>query len=99
MIKVYNQVNLKLLDKNDYFVKTSSLEWDLNTSNINLNTVIDIKLDKTGGLTEALLLKEKALSMNFEVMVGCMIGSSLAMAPAVLIAQDVKNISDKNSKV
>ncbi len=52
--------------------------------------LINIKLDKTGGLTEALLLKEKALSMDFEVMVGCMIGSSLAMAPAVLIAQDVK---------
>ena len=52
--------------------------------------VINIKLDKTGGLTEALLLKEKAILMGFAIMVGCMIGSSLAMAPAVLIAQDVK---------
>lgn len=51
--------------------------------------MINIKLDKTGGLTEALALKEKALQQGFRVMVGCMVGSSLAMAPAVLVAQDV----------
>lgn len=51
--------------------------------------VINIKLDKTGGLTEALALKEAALQAGFGVMVGCMVGSSLAMAPAVLIAQGV----------
>ena len=49
--------------------------------------VVNIKLDKTGGLTEALLLREAALQAGFTVMVGCMVGSSLAMAPALLVAQ------------
>ncbi|SFQ36049.1 L-alanine-DL-glutamate epimerase [Roseivivax halotolerans] len=49
--------------------------------------VVNIKLDKTGGLTEALLLKEQALAEGYDVMTGCMVGSSLAMAPAVLVAQ------------
>jgi L-alanine-DL-glutamate epimerase-like enolase superfamily enzyme len=55
--------------------------------------VINIKLDKTGGLSEAILLREKARALGYGVMVGCMVGSSLAMAPAVLIAQGVM-ISD-----
>ncbi|WP_439136468.1 N-acetyl-D-Glu racemase DgcA [Roseicyclus sp.] len=49
--------------------------------------MVNIKLDKTGGLTEALALREAARAMGFGVMVGCMVGSSLAMAPAVLVAQ------------
>ena len=49
---------------------------------------VNIKLDKTGGLTEALQLKDKALEAGFKIMVGCMVGSSLAMAPATLIAQN-----------
>lgn len=49
--------------------------------------VVNIKLDKTGGLTEALALKDAALAAGFGLMVGCMVGSSLAMAPAVLVAQ------------
>ena len=49
--------------------------------------VVNIKLDKTGGLTEALELKRAALAEGYDIMVGCMIGSSLAMAPAVLVAQ------------
>lgn len=49
--------------------------------------VVNIKLDKTGGLTEALKLREAALAEGYKVMVGCMVGSSLAMAPAVLVAQ------------
>ncbi|SEK57251.1 L-alanine-DL-glutamate epimerase [Roseovarius nanhaiticus] len=49
--------------------------------------VVNIKLDKTGGLTEALELRRAALAEGYDVMVGCMIGSSLAMAPAVLVAQ------------
>lgn len=47
----------------------------------------NIKLDKTGGLTEALRLREAALSEGYDVMVGCMVGSSLAMAPATIVAQ------------
>lgn len=50
-------------------------------------SMINIKLDKTGGLTEALHLLKKGREMGFEIMVGCMIGSSLAMAPAMLVAQ------------
>ncbi|MFQ6776807.1 N-acetyl-D-Glu racemase DgcA [Cereibacter sphaeroides] len=49
--------------------------------------VINIKLDKTGGLTEALALREAALAEGYGLMVGCMVGSSLAMAPATLVAQ------------
>ena len=49
--------------------------------------VVNIKLDKTGGLTEALKLRDAALAEGYEVMVGCMVGSSLAMAPATLVAQ------------
>ena len=49
--------------------------------------MVNIKLDKTGGLTEALALRAAAREAGFRVMVGCMLGSSLAMAPAVLVAQ------------
>ena len=49
--------------------------------------VVNIKLDKTGGLTEALDLRDAALAEGYGIMVGCMVGSSLAMAPAVLVAQ------------
>ncbi len=49
--------------------------------------VINIKLDKTGGLTEALKLRDAAVAEGYGVMVGCMVGSSLAMAPATLVAQ------------
>ncbi|MBT8409461.1 MAG: dipeptide epimerase [Alphaproteobacteria bacterium] len=49
--------------------------------------MVNIKLDKTGGLTEALALRDAARAEGYGVMVGCMVGSSLAMAPAVLVAQ------------
>ncbi|MDF1855966.1 N-acetyl-D-Glu racemase DgcA [Pseudooceanicola sp.] len=49
--------------------------------------VVNIKLDKTGGLSEALRLRTAALAEGYRVMVGCMVGTSLAMAPAVLVAQ------------
>lgn len=52
--------------------------------------VVNIKLDKTGGLTEALKLRDAALAEGYEVMVGCMVGSSLAMAPATIVAQGAK---------
>ena len=48
---------------------------------------VNIKLDKAGGLTEALALAEEAAARGFKIMVGCMIGSSLATAPAMLVAQ------------
>lgn len=49
--------------------------------------MINIKLDKTGGLTEALALADKARKMGMRYMIGCNGGSSLAQAPAVLLAQ------------
>jgi L-alanine-DL-glutamate epimerase-like enolase superfamily enzyme len=48
---------------------------------------INIKLDKTGGLTAALELAKAGRERGFSIMVGCMIGTSLAMAPAMLVAQ------------
>jgi L-Ala-D/L-Glu epimerase len=48
---------------------------------------INVKLDKTGGLTEALALAAAAEKQGFRIMVGCMVGTSLAMAPALLVAQ------------
>ena len=47
---------------------------------------INIKLDKAGGLTAALDLKAEALKRKLAIMVGCMVGTSLAMAPALLLA-------------
>jgi L-alanine-DL-glutamate epimerase-like enolase superfamily enzyme len=49
--------------------------------------MINIKLDKTGGLTEAIALRDAARAEGYGIMVGCMLGSSLAMAPALLVAQ------------
>jgi L-alanine-DL-glutamate epimerase-like enolase superfamily enzyme len=48
---------------------------------------VNIKLDKTGGLTAGLAMGSMAHSLGFSVMVGCMVGTSLSMAPAVLLAQ------------
>jgi L-alanine-DL-glutamate epimerase-like enolase superfamily enzyme len=47
--------------------------------------MVNVKLDKTGGLTEALRLVAAAKDAGLEVMVGCMVGTSLAMAPATLL--------------
>jgi len=47
---------------------------------------VNIKLDKTGGLTEALALADEADRLDFAIMIGCMVGTSLAMAPAFLLA-------------
>ncbi|MBU0644483.1 MAG: dipeptide epimerase [Alphaproteobacteria bacterium] len=52
--------------------------------------VINIKLDKTGGLTEALELRSAARAEGYGIMVGCMVGTSLAMAPAVIVAQGAR---------
>lgn len=48
---------------------------------------VNIKLDKTGGLTEALAMVDEAQRLSFDIMVGCMVATSLSMAPAVLLAQ------------
>lgn len=51
---------------------------------------INIKLDKAGGLSEALRMRQRAHELGFSVMVGCMVGTSLSMAPAVLLAQEAE---------
>ncbi|MHB2265148.1 N-acetyl-D-Glu racemase DgcA [Aliihoeflea sp. PC F10.4] len=55
---------------------------------VGLYDAVNIKLDKTGGLTAAIDLRDRARWHGFSIMVGCMVGTSLAMAPAVLLAQD-----------
>ena len=57
-----------------------------------LYSMVNVKLDKTGGLTEALALTEKALAAGFELMVGNMVGTSLAMAPSFVIAQKCRYV-------
>jgi L-alanine-DL-glutamate epimerase-like enolase superfamily enzyme len=51
---------------------------------------VNIKLDKTGGLTEALAMADAAHALGFEIMVGCMVATSLAMAPAILLASQAR---------
>ncbi len=53
---------------------------------VGLYDAVNIKLDKAGGLTEALALVEAAEARGLAIMVGCMVGTSLAMAPAMLLA-------------
>ncbi|MEO0410527.1 MAG: dipeptide epimerase [Pseudomonadota bacterium] len=54
--------------------------------------IINIKLDKTGGLSEGLSLAQAAKKAGKDVMIGCMSGSSLSMAPAFVIAQSCKYV-------
>ena len=51
---------------------------------------VNIKLDKAGGLTEALTMLADAERQNFTIMIGCMVATSLAMAPAMLLAQKAR---------
>ena len=51
---------------------------------------VNIKLDKTGGLTEALAMADAARAQGFEIMIGCMVATSLAMAPAMLLARQAR---------
>jgi L-alanine-DL-glutamate epimerase-like enolase superfamily enzyme len=51
---------------------------------------VNIKLDKTGGLTEALAMADAAKALGFDIMVGCMVATSLSMAPAMLLAAQAR---------
>jgi L-alanine-DL-glutamate epimerase-like enolase superfamily enzyme len=53
---------------------------------------VNIKLDKAGGLTEALAMAEHARRVRLDIMVGCMVATSLAMAPAILLAQRARYV-------
>ena len=48
--------------------------------------MINVKLDKTGGLSEALRLTDRARESGFKILIGCMVGTSLSMAPARVLA-------------
>jgi L-Ala-D/L-Glu epimerase len=54
--------------------------------------VVNVKLDKTGGLTEALRLCERARESGFKLLIGCMVGTSLSMAPARLLARATDHV-------
>jgi L-alanine-DL-glutamate epimerase-like enolase superfamily enzyme len=51
---------------------------------------VNIKLDKSGGLTEALAMADAAHALGFEIMIGCMVATSLAMAPAMLLTRQAR---------
>ena len=51
---------------------------------------VNIKLDKTGGLTEAVAMADSAQALGFDIMIGCMVATSLAMAPAMLLAPQAR---------
>jgi len=53
---------------------------------------VNVKLDKAGGLTEALALAAEARTLGFDLMIGCMIATSLAIAPALLVAEHARVI-------
>ena len=53
---------------------------------------VNIKLDKTGGLTEALAMADAAEALGFQIMVGCMVATSLAMAPAMLLTMQARYV-------
>jgi len=53
---------------------------------------VNIKLDKTGGLTEALAMADAARALGLDIMVGCMVGTSLSMAPAMLLTPQARFI-------
>lgn len=55
-----------------------------------LYDAVNVKLDKTGGLTEALALTHDARAAGLDIMIGCMVATSLAMAPALLLAQHAR---------
>jgi L-alanine-DL-glutamate epimerase-like enolase superfamily enzyme len=54
--------------------------------------VVNIKLDKAGGLTEALAMAAEAERAGLAIMAGCMVATSLAMAPAMLLAQTARYV-------
>ena len=57
---------------------------------VGLYDVVNLKLDKTGGLTHAIKLYKQAIDLNFEIMVGCMVGSSISLKNAYPLAQHAK---------
>ena len=57
---------------------------------VNKYQIVNIKLDKTGGLTEAIKMRKLAQDLNLNCMIGCMIATSLSMAPATLLANQAR---------
>lgn len=88
--------NDSILKKLDHLIPVCADESCHDTADlerlIGLYEFINIKLDKTGGLTEALRLQSAAEVKGFQTMIGCMSATSLGIAPAILIAQRAKII-------
>jgi L-alanine-DL-glutamate epimerase-like enolase superfamily enzyme len=59
---------------------------------VNRYDAINVKLDKTGGLTEALLLTQQARERGLKVLIGCMVCTSLGIAPARLLARAIDHV-------
>ncbi|WP_407066954.1 N-acetyl-D-Glu racemase DgcA [Hohaiivirga grylli] len=59
---------------------------------VGIYDLVNIKLDKTGGLYEALSVANEVQQLGMDIMVGCMLGSSLAMAPAMILASKAKYV-------
>jgi L-alanine-DL-glutamate epimerase-like enolase superfamily enzyme len=79
-----------ILEKSDHPIPVCADESCHTTADLphltNRYEMINVKLDKTGGLTEALLLCERARERGFKLLIGCMVGTSLSMAPARVLA-------------
>ncbi|MBC2886677.1 dipeptide epimerase [Ochrobactrum sp. CM-21-5] len=80
---ILNRIERPVMICADESVHTSEGLEDLATR----YDAVNIKLDKAGGLTEGLAMRDKAIDLGLKIMVGCMVGTSLGMAPAVLLAQ------------
>ncbi|HST30182.1 MAG TPA: N-acetyl-D-Glu racemase DgcA [Chthoniobacterales bacterium] len=82
----------EVLEKLDHPVAVCADESCHTTADLsrlkNRYEVINVKLDKTGGLTEAIQLCKKARASGFKLLIGCMVGTSLGMAPARLLASN-----------
>lgn len=72
------------------FCADESCQTSADLDRLSMYDAINIKLDKAGGLTEALRLADGARARGQAVMVGCMLGTSLGIAPAFLVAQDAR---------
>jgi L-alanine-DL-glutamate epimerase-like enolase superfamily enzyme len=72
------------------FCADESCQTAADLDHLSMYQAINIKLDKAGGLTEALRLAEGARAREQAIMVGCMLGTSLGIAPAALLAQDAR---------
>src|SRR5204863_2229176 len=86
----------KVLETLDHFIPVCADESCHTTADLprltNRYEMLNLKLDKTGGLTEALLLSARARDAGFKLLLGCMVCTSLGIAPARLLASAVEYV-------